>query len=104
MGAGGVSNVRKLSSLGSKSLAHRKGRSVLTGAGIVLGVAILFGVLVANATTQKGVDDLIQSFTGRADVVAGPVGAFEASVPPGAVSKLRTLPDVRDVVGGYGFV
>src|SRR5438309_4902235 len=103
MGAEGVSNVRKLSSLGSKSLAHRKGRSILTGAGIVLGVAILFGVLVANATTQKGVDDLISSFTGRADVDVGPVGAFDAKLPPGTIDRLRKLPQVADVVGEYGF-
>jgi putative ABC transport system permease protein len=95
--------VRKLSSLGSRSLAHRKGRSLLTGGGIVLGVAILFGVLVANATTQKGVDDLIETITGRADVVAGPVGAFDASLPNGSIEELRTLPDVDAVVGGYGF-
>jgi putative ABC transport system permease protein len=95
--------VRRLSSLGSKNLAHRKGRSILTGTGIVLGVAILFGVLVANATTQKGVDDLISSFTGRSDVVAGPIGAFDAKLPPGTVERLRSLPQVADVVGEYGF-
>jgi len=95
--------VRKLSSLGSRNLAHRKGRSILTGTGIVLGVAVLFGVLVANATTQKGVDDLISSFTGRADVVAGPVGAFDAKLPGGTVTQLRRLPQVTDVVGTYGF-
>jgi putative ABC transport system permease protein len=95
--------VRALSSLGSKSLAHRKGRSLLTGLGIVLGVAILFGVLVSNATTQKGVDNLIEDFTGRADVVTMPIGAFDAKVPPGTIEKLRTLPEVRDVVGEFGF-
>jgi putative ABC transport system permease protein len=84
-------------------LAHRKGRSLLTGGGIVLGVAILFGVLVANATTQKGVDNLIESITGRSDVVAGPVGAFDASLPSGTIEKLRRLPDVETVVGNYGF-
>jgi putative ABC transport system permease protein len=84
-------------------LAHRKGRSLLTGGGIVLGVAILFGVLVANATTQKGVDNLIESITGRSDVVAGPVGAFDASLPSGAMDQLRALPDVTVVVGNYGF-
>jgi putative ABC transport system permease protein len=95
--------VRKLSSLGSKSLAHRKGRSLLTGTGIVLGVAILFGVLVSNATTQKGVDNLIEGITGRADVVAGPVGAFDAKMPMGTIDKLRKLPNVSDVIGDYAF-
>ncbi len=68
--------MRKLSSLGSRNLAHRKGRSLLTGTGIVLGIAILFGVLVSNATTQKGVDLLFEDFTGKSDVVAEPIGVF----------------------------
>lgn len=95
--------MRRLSSLGSKSLAHRKGRSVLTGAGIVLGVAILFGVLVSNATTQRGVDLLIEDFTGRADVVGRPTGAFDATLPKGTIETLGGIPDVRVVVGDYGF-
>lgn len=97
-----MSVARRLSSLGSRSLAHRKGRSLLTGAGIVLGVAILFGVLVANATTQVGVDRLFEDFTGRADVVASPIGVFDATLPEGAVDRLRSLPDVREVSGNYG--
>ncbi len=95
--------VRALSSLGSKSLAHRKGRSLLTGLGIVLGVAILFGVLVSNATTQKGVDNLIEDFTGKADVVAMPIGSFDAKVPAGTIEKIEGLPEVKDVVGEFGF-
>ena len=95
--------VRRLSSLGSKSLAHRKGRSVLTGAGIVLGVAILFGVLVANATTQRGVDDMIENWTGRSDVLVGATGVFDANLPKGTVDKVAKLPDVTDVVPDFGF-
>jgi len=94
--------VRRLSSLGSKSLAHRKGRSVLTGAGIVLGVAIFFGVLVSNASTQEGVDRLIEDITGRADVLAGPTGAFDATMPAATLARLRALPDVEEAVAGYG--
>ena len=95
--------MRRLSSLGSKSLAHRKGRSLLTGAGIVLGVAILFGVLVANATTQQGVDDLIEDFTGRADVVVNAQGFFDNELPKGTLEKVRKLPGVEEVVGDTGF-
>src|SRR6266540_2400291 len=93
--------VRRLSSLGSKQLAHRKGRSALTALGIVLGVAILFGVLVTNATTQSGVDKLIKDFTGRANVLVSPTGAFDATMPATIVPKLAALPDVRAAVGSY---
>ena len=93
---------RRLSSLGSKSLAHRKGRSILTGTGIVLGVAIFFGVLVSNATTQDGVDMLIEDITGRADVLASPTGAFDARMPATTLQRLKTLPGVEEAVGGFG--
>src|SRR5688572_16343776 len=99
----GVKRVRRLSSLGSKSLAHRKGRSVLTGAGIVLGVAIFFGVLVSNATTQRGVDRLIESFTGRADVVVNATGAFDATIPEATYREVASLDDVSTAAGSFGF-
>ena len=94
--------MRRLSSLGSKSLAHRKGRSVLTGAGIVLGVAIFFGVLVSNATTQDGVDRLIDDITGRADVLASSTGAFDARLPASTLAQFKALPGVDEAVGGFG--
>jgi putative ABC transport system permease protein len=84
-------------------LAHRKGRSILTGTGIVLGVAIFFGVIVSNATTQKGVDRLITDITGRADVLVNAAGAFDARMPASTLNELRALPQVKDAVGGLGF-
>ncbi|MEY2402826.1 MAG: putative transport system permease protein, partial [Acidimicrobiaceae bacterium] len=45
--------MRSLSSLGSRSLAHRPGRTLLTGLGVALGVALLFGVLVANRSVNR---------------------------------------------------
>ncbi|MGZ4128076.1 MAG: ABC transporter permease [Actinomycetota bacterium] len=93
--------MRRLSSLGSKQLAHRKGRSALTALGIVLGVGILFGVLVTNATTQTGVDRLIKDFTGRANVLVGATGAFDATIPSSVVPRLAALPDVRAAVGSF---
>jgi putative ABC transport system permease protein len=67
----------------------------------VLGVAILFGVLVSNATTQTGVDTLITDFTGAADVLVGPTGAFDSTLPASVVPRLRRLPDVREAVGSF---
>ncbi|HUQ39500.1 MAG TPA: FtsX-like permease family protein [Acidimicrobiales bacterium] len=89
--------VRRLESLGARSLAHRRGRSVLTSLGIVLGVAILFGVLSTNASVSKGLDDSIRRFTDRVDVVLRPVGAFDAVLPIAAVDSTRRLPGVEEV-------
>ena len=91
--------MRRLSSLGSKQLAHRKGRSALTATGILLGVAIMFGVLVSNATTQSGVDSLVKDYTGLADVLVRPTGAFDAHLPASILARLRALPHVRVAVG-----
>lgn len=95
--------MRRLSSLGSKQLAHRKGRSALTAIGIVLGVAILFGVLVTNATTQSGVDVLVADFAGNADVLVSPVGAFDAKMPATALQPIARLDGVKVVSGSLSF-
>ena len=95
--------MRRLSSLGSKHLAHRKGRSVLTALGITLGVAILFGVQVSNASTQSGIDKLIQDFTGETDVMVTPTGAFNATMEANVQRKLQALEGVRIAAGSFGF-
>ena len=95
--------MRRLSSLGSKHLKHRKGRYVLTAAGIVLGVAVLFGILIANATTKNGVDALVRDFTGDADVLVRPRGAFDATMPAPTISRLEALQDVLLVVPSHRF-
>lgn len=95
--------MRRLSSLGSKHLAHRKGRSVLTALGIVLGVAILFGVQVANASTSAGIDNLIESFTGATDVIVQPVGSFDATMPERVQRELQATEGVKIAVGSFGF-
>lgn len=66
-----------------------------------MGVAILFGVLVSNATTQTGIDSLIEDFTGRADVLVDPPGALDAPMPASTVGRLRALPGVAHVSGSY---
>jgi putative ABC transport system permease protein len=84
-------------------LAHRKGRSLLTASGIVLGVAIFFGVLVTNATTSTGVDRLLRDLTGPADVLISPTGSSDVDLPPATLARLRALPDVRTAIGDYTF-
>ncbi|HVL81177.1 MAG TPA: FtsX-like permease family protein [Actinomycetota bacterium] len=84
-------------------MRHNKARSALTALGIVLGVAILFGVLVSSATTNSGVDRLFQDLTGRADVLVSAAGTNDATMPAVAVVGLARLPDVEAAVGGYGF-
>lgn len=95
--------MRKLSGLGSRSLRHRKGRSALTAAGIVLGVAIFFGVIVASASSEDAVGDFVERITGRADVVGESQGAFGSGFSPEVVERIRGLEDVAAVNPTYGF-
>lgn len=87
--------MRRLSQLGSRQLSTRKGRSLLTALGIVLGVAILVGVLVANATSRVGVDRLVVDLVGRADVVVSKVGGSDATASRAEFLRLYELPDVE---------
>src|SRR5437899_3685294 len=75
--------MQRLEALGAHSLAHRRGRSVLTALGIVLGVAVLFGVLVTSDAVNRAFQDLVRSYTGPSDVSMGPAGACQSRLAPG---------------------
>jgi putative ABC transport system permease protein len=92
-----VTTVRSLSSLGSRSLARRKGRSALTATGVALGVALLFAVLVSNATVNRALDKLSQAWNGRTDVILVASGNGSAGLPPSIATKAAKLPDVEIV-------
>ncbi len=82
-------------SLGWRYLRERKARAFLTGAGIALGVALVVGVLVANASTARTFDQLIESINGTADVVITPVGSGDATLSDAGVAKLSALERVQ---------
>lgn len=91
--------MKRLTRVAYRSLAERKSRALLTGAGIALGVALLFGSLVTGASSTRGLERYVEELTGTADVLISPVGAFDAQLPDGVIATVTTLPEVRDVVG-----
>ena len=95
--------MRRLEDLGARQLAHRRGRSVLTSLGIVLGVAVLFGVQVTGASVHAGVSRLVRTFTGSADVAVVPVGDFGATLPASTVTTLSRVPGVAVASGSLEF-
>lgn len=96
--------MRSLAGVGARSLAHRKGRSALTAIGIVLGVAILFGVLVTNASLDRAFRDLVDRYRQPwNDVAVRPIGANDATMPADLADRARALPDVVAVSPGIGF-
>lgn len=98
--------VDSLPGLGHRLLTERRGRTVLTIAGITLGVALFTGSLLVTVTATRGLDRFTAEANGQADVIAAAPGAslssivsplggeFDASV----IDRLATLPDVEAVV------
>src|SRR5206468_11225833 len=74
--------------------AHRKGRSAMTAAGVVLGVAVLFGVLVTGAAVSRSFNDLVRSYTGKADVTVSALADYSAGLPPATIDQVSKLPGV----------
>src|SRR5437763_5606034 len=92
--------MKRLESLGAHSLAHRKGRSAMTAAGVVLGVAVLFGVMVTGAAVNRSFTDFVHSYTGKADVTASALADYSAGSPVSTLDQVRQLPDVVKATGG----
>src|SRR5947208_13288583 len=91
--------MRRLSDLGRAQVKQRRGRALLTAAGIVLGVATLFGTMVAGASVQGGVKKVTDEVNGPSDVVVAPVGAWDATLPDATMVAAKRLPDVDTASG-----
>jgi putative ABC transport system permease protein len=90
--------MRSISALGVRSVRRQAGRYVLTALGAALGVAVLFGVLVTNASIDAGLDRAL----GTAEVpgvLVQPVGSYGSTMPSSVVGQAAAL---RDVVRASG--
>jgi putative ABC transport system permease protein len=95
--------MRGLSSLAWRNFRRNFGRLSLTATGIALGVAILFGVLVANASSTASLNRQL----GRVDKPAVRVHAFGAdggTVPGAAVETAAGLTGVAAAWANVGFM
>ncbi len=82
----------RLAALARRGLAARPLRTLLTAAGVALGVAMVAGTLLANQAASEAVVRAAQELYGRADLR---VRAFDpAGFSPRAVNTLRALPGV----------
>ncbi len=92
--------MRSFGSLALKQVRSRRARSLLTAAGIVLGVGMILGVLLLSATINRTFTDLYDSVYGRADLIVS--GGGEDSLPKDALSersrtrRVSTRPSGRD--------
>ena len=72
-------------------------RALLTAAGIVLGVGMIFGVLTLAATISRTFSDLFESVYGRADLVAS--GTDATSLRADSLRVIRSTPGVEEASG-----
>jgi len=93
--------LKSLTGLAVRGLRARPGRSLAAATGVALGVALFFGSLITTASGQRAFDRLIETSSGRADVIVRPVGSYAATLAPDVVSKARALPGVEAAVGVF---
>src|SRR5919201_4884505 len=89
--------MRSFRSLALRKVRARRLRSLLTAAGIVLGVAMILGVLLLTVTIHRTFTDLFDSVYGRTDLVVSGDGGD--SVPHSTLAKVRRTPHVDDASG-----
>src|SRR5688572_26274810 len=89
--------MRNFGSLALRQVRSRRARSLLTAAGIVLGVGMILGVLLLSATINRTFTDLYDSVYGRADLIVS--GGGEDSLPAEAFRTVAQEPGVDEAVG-----
>jgi putative ABC transport system permease protein len=89
--------LRSFGSLAFRQVRARRWRSLLTAAGIVLGVGMILGVLLLTVTIHRTFTDLFDSVYGRTDLIVSGVGGD--SVPPSTLETVRRTPDVSEAHG-----
>lgn len=91
--------MRSLTGLSVRGVRRRPGRFALTGAGVSLGVAVLYAVLVTSGATTAALDDAISGSAGETDVFVGPVGAYDATIDPAVVDRVAAVDGVERAIG-----
>ncbi len=86
--------MRSFGSIALRQVRARRMRALLTAAGIVLGVGMIFGVLTLSGTISRTFTDLFDSVYGRADLVVS--GSESTSLPNRSLREVRQTPGVAE--------
>jgi putative ABC transport system permease protein len=85
--------------LGLRSLRARPLRSVLTSAGIVLGVGMVFGVLILVSTIHSSFSNLYDAMYGNTSLIVSGKSSV-GSVPDETLAKVQSVDGVEGAAGG----
>ena len=89
--------MRSFASLAFRQVRARRARALLTAAGIVLGVAMILGVLLLAATINRTFTDLYDSVYGETDLVVS--GSGEDTLRGGTLARVRGAAGVEEARG-----
>ncbi|HEX6456932.1 MAG TPA: ABC transporter permease, partial [Solirubrobacterales bacterium] len=90
--------LRSFHGVGLRSLRARPLRSILTTAGIVLGVGMAFGVLILVTTIHSSFEGLFDAIYGRTTVIVSGKSSV-GSVPAAELPKIRAVEGVKAAEG-----
>lgn len=89
--------MRSFGRLAFRQLRARRARALMTTAGIVLGVGMIFGVLALSTTINRTFTQLFDSVYGKTDLIVS--GDSEQSVRKGLLERVRGTEGVEVAVG-----
>ncbi len=89
--------MRSFGALALRQVRARRGRSLLTAAGIVLGVGMILGVLLLTATINRTFGDLYDSVYGETDLLVA--GSGQTSLRPSTLGRVEESKGVEAAVG-----
>ena len=88
-----------LTGLAWRSLRARPLRSLLSGLGVALGVAVLFAGLATNAGIESSVNSTVRDLVGRADLRVAAFG--ERGLTPDTVRTIAETPGVEVIAPAF---
>ncbi len=89
--------MRSFGGLALRQVKARRGRSLLTAAGIVLGVGMILGVLLLTATINRTFSDLYDSVYGETDLLVA--GSGQTSLRASTLDRVERSKGVEAAVG-----
>ena len=66
-------------------------------------MAVLYAVLITSGATTQALEDAVAGSAGEADVFVGPVGSYDATLPPALVDQVAALDGVDAALGSVTF-
>ncbi len=91
--------MRSFGSLALRQVRSRRLRSLLTAAGIVLGVGMILGVLLLAATIHRTFNDLYDTVYGRTDLIVSGASGGSSSLRHSTLATVRDTPGVAQASG-----